>query len=118
MDRHTIDEMLDVLKPVLRSRSRAKKRLERYWSDKIAILWTTEDIHRAANERELALTEQEARGLLRDLFDHHNAQYGLKWEDITTLLEDRVLGRNLSKREIDRFVHRDIITINTRSRAR
>ena len=84
--------------------------LECYWSDKIAIVWTTEQVHRAANEIEMALTEQEAKRVLEVMFNRHDPQYGLKWEDITNHIQDRVLGRKLSKRELSRFIHKDILT--------
>lgn len=45
--------------------------LEKYWSDKIALVWTMNDIHKAANERGLALTKQEAKALLDDLAKHY-----------------------------------------------
>jgi hypothetical protein len=108
---HHIEEMLRKLRPALKTRNKAKHILERYWSDKIAIVWDTEDVFRAANEREVALTKKEAIKLLNELHDHHNAQCGLKWEDLTTTIKDQVLGRKLTKREIKRFVEQDIITI-------
>jgi hypothetical protein len=40
------------------------------------------------------------------------AQYGIRWEDLTTHIEDRVLGRKLTKAEVRQFVERDIITIH------
>ena len=86
--------------------------LECYWSDKIAIVWTTEQVHRAANEIEMALTEQEAKRVLEVMFNRHDPQYGLKWEDITNHIQDRVLGRKLSKRELNRFIQHDNLTIN------
>jgi len=111
MHPHTIEEMLDALRSVLKDRARARRRLEKLWSNQVAIVWNVADVHRAANERALALTDTEARQVLRYLFEHHNAQYGLKWQDLTERIEDRVLGRKLTKHELHRFVHKDIITI-------
>jgi hypothetical protein len=108
---HLIDEMLTALRPVLKSRTGAKKILERYWRNKIAIVWDGEDVHRAANERELALTEKEAREILAALYQSHNAQFGIKWEDIYDLIEEKCVGRKLTKPELKRFVERDIITV-------
>lgn len=106
-----IEEMLRKLRPVLKSRNKAKRILETYWSDKIAIVWEVEDVFRAANECEVALAKKEAIKLLQELHGHYNAQYGLRWEDLTTSIQDQVLGRKLTKLEIKRFVERDIITI-------
>ena len=66
---------------------------------------------RRANERDVALTNDEAIDVLQTLLNQHNAQYGIKWEDLTTHIEDRVLGRKLTRAEIKRFVERDILTV-------
>jgi hypothetical protein len=117
MNQQHIDGMLNALRPVIRNQARARKRLERYWSDKIAIVWTIEQIHRAANERELALTNAEALQVLKHLRDLHNPQYGIKWSDIPDFIHEYVLGRKLTKRQLHNFVHRDILTIhNPKSR--
>ncbi len=113
MEKIYIEEMLRALRPVLKNKAKARQILEKYWSAKcMAIVWTVEQVHRAANEKELALTENEAVKVLRHLFTNHNNQEGLKWQDITDYIEDQVLGRAMSKREIHQFVHNDIITIN------
>jgi hypothetical protein len=111
MHEHHIDDMVRKLGPVLKDKDKALKILTRYWRNKIALVWDTEDVHRAANEREVALTEKEAIQVLETLHRQHNAQCGLKWEDITTHIEGHVLGRKLTKREVERFVNRDILTI-------
>jgi hypothetical protein len=112
MHHFIIQSMVRALKPVLRDKARADRILEHFWRDKMALVWDTEDIHRAANEIEVALTEKEARELLRDLHEHHNKQYGLQWKDVTDRIRDDVLGRAMTKREVSRFVHKDILTIN------
>jgi len=111
MHEHHIDDMVRRLKPVLRDPQKAKVILQRYWRTRMALVWMVEDVHRAANEREVALTEKEAIQVLETLHRQHNAQYGIKWEDLTTHIEDRVLGRKMTKREVARFVKRDILTI-------
>jgi hypothetical protein len=105
-------ELLKAILQVIESRQKAERIIKRYFRDKITIVWKTEDVHRAANERDVALTEKEAVQVLQDLHWNHNKQCGLKWEDITTHIEDHVLGRKLTKREVDQFVRRDILTIN------
>jgi hypothetical protein len=82
MHEHNIVEMLSILAPTLKSKRKAEALLRGYWSDKMAIVWSTEDVHRAANERETVLTKGEARSILTDLHQHHNAQYGLQWKDV------------------------------------
>ena len=110
---YLIDEILKALQPVFTDRARAKKILERYWRDKIAIVWDVGDVHRAANERELALTEKEAREILAALYQSHNAQHGIKWKDIYGLIEEKCVGRKLTKSELSQFVNKDILTVNS-----
>ena len=106
-----LEEMLLALKPVLKDKARAEKILNRYWQDKMALVWTVQDAHRAANEIEYALTETEARELLQDVHEHHNPQYGLQWKDLTDRIREDVLGRRMTEREVNRFVKKDILTI-------
>jgi hypothetical protein len=111
MNSHIIEEMLDALSPALTSRKRAHTMLREFWSDKMALVWTTQDIHRAANERETVLTEEEARTALADLHRHHDKQLGIRWQDIVEWIEQSGLGRDITKRELSRFIHHDIRTI-------
>jgi hypothetical protein len=111
MHQQYIEDMVQRLTPVLKDKAKAEQILERYWSDKMAIVWEARDIHRAANELELALTNKEAITILKNLHDQHNAQLGLKWKDITTHIEAYVLGRKLTKREVKQFVQHDRLTI-------
>jgi len=104
-------ELFQAIVQVIKNRRKAERIIQRYFCDKIIIVWKTKDVHRAANELEVALTESEAMTVLETLHYQHNPQYGLRWEDLTTHIEDQVLGRKLNKREIKRFVERDIITI-------
>ena len=112
MQETIINDMVGRLKPVLKDASKAKSILQRYWRTRMALVWMLADVHRAANEREVALTNREAINVLQKLFHQHNPQYGIKWEDLTTHIEDHALGRKLTKAELHRFVHRDIISIN------
>ena len=111
MHHQYIEDMVRKLAPVLKDKAKAEQILERYWSDKIAIVWDTEDVYRAANEREVALTNKEAITILKNLHEHHNPQLGLKWEDITAHIKAYVLGRKLTKREVNQFVQHDKLTI-------
>jgi len=69
------------------------------------------DVHRAANEREVTLTNHEPIEVLDTLHRQHNKQYGIKWEDLTTHIEDNLLGRKLTKAEMKGFVHQDRLTV-------
>jgi hypothetical protein len=111
MHEHYINDMIQRLKPVLKDPTKAKAILQRYWRAKMALVWEIEDVHRAANEREVALTKSEAIDVLETLHDQHNAQYGIRWDDLHTHIQDHVLGRKLTKKELKRFVEKDIITV-------
>jgi hypothetical protein len=106
-----IKDMVRRLSPILKDKSEAERILKNCWRTKMALVWTVDDVYRAANEREVALTRKEAIHLLQELHQHHNPQSGIKWEDITNIIQDRVLGRKLNQREVLKFVHRDELTI-------
>jgi hypothetical protein len=111
MHAHHIEDIIRKLRPVLKDTAKAKAILQRYWRTRMALVWEIEDVHRAANECEVALTDKEAIEVLQKLHSQHNKQYGIKWEDLTTHIQDQVLGRKLTKREVLRFVARDILTV-------
>jgi hypothetical protein len=112
MDTQHIDGMVRRLGPVLKDKSKAERILKKYWRDKMALVWSVQDVYRAANEREVAMTNEEAMKILQTLLNQHNKQYGIKWEDLVYHIEDQVLGRKLTKQEFKRFINRDNITIN------
>jgi hypothetical protein len=111
MHENILEELTQKLKAALKDNPKAVNILKRYMQDKIAIVWKTEDVHRAANELRLALTEKEAMTVLETLHRQHNPQLGLRWEDITGHIEAYVLGRKLTRREVRRFVKDDQLTI-------
>ena len=62
----------------------------------MALVWDVQDVHTAANEREVALTNREAIKVLQELHHYHNKQYGLQWKDVTSYIEEYALGRKLA----------------------
>ena len=60
----------------------------------------------------MALTNQEAIKILQELHHYHNKQCVIKWVDVTAYIEEYVLGRKLTRRELKRFVEKNILTIN------
>jgi hypothetical protein len=111
-----ITELLTQLRPALKSVAKAEHLLTEYWADKIALLWTTKEVHRAANEAKTVLTEEQARTILRSLHDNYHAQYGLEWRDVSEAIQQSGLGRDISKRELHRFIHRDVLAIDPPTR--
>ena len=118
MHHYIIETMVKALKPVLKHPAKAKQILDRFWSDKMALVWDVQDVHTAANEREVALTNQEAIKVLQELHHYHNKQLGLRWEDVTSYVEEYALGRKLTKVELKRFVEKNLLTINRKDRKR
>ena len=106
MHDYIIETMVRTLKPALKSPTRAKHILDQFWSDKMALVWDVQDVHTAANEREVALTKQEAIKVLQELHHYHNKQCGIKWEDLTSYIEENCLGRKLTKVELKQFVEK------------
>ncbi len=116
MHNYIIQAMVKALKPTLKNPAKAKLILDRFWSDKMALVWDTEDVHTAANEREVALTNQEAIKVLQEMHHYHNKQYGLQWKDVTSYIEEYALGRKLTRAELKRFVEKNVITIDRKRR--
>ncbi len=104
--------MLRALRPALSDWAKAEQILNRFWRGKIALVWTVQDIHTAANEREVALTNEQAIEVLQELHHSHNKQHGLKWEDLTDYIKEHALGRKLRKTEVKRFVEKNLRTID------
>jgi hypothetical protein len=112
MHHYIIEAMVKALKPTLKNPTKAKQILERFWTDKMALVWDVRDVHTAANEREVALTNREAIKVLAELHHYHNKQTGLQWKDVTCYIEECALGRKLTKAEHKRFVEKNFLTIN------
>jgi len=112
MHHYVIKSMVSALKPVVKNPKRAEQIMENFWKDKIALVWDTEDVFTAANEREMALTKLEAITILQDLFKHYDRQLGLRWSDLTSYIEEYGLGRQLTKKELKKFVEQNLLTIN------
>jgi hypothetical protein len=47
MNQEIIKAIVQTLKPVLKDPKRAEQILDRYWRDKIAIVWESRDVHTA-----------------------------------------------------------------------
>ena len=111
MHDHFIDQMVRKLTPSLKDPDQARKILNRFWTTKMALVWGVEDIHRAANERKRVLTDTEAAQILQILLHQHNKQLGIRWSDLWAHLDLYAPGRKMSGTELNRFVSKDILTI-------
>src|ERR1017187_4545720 len=97
MHNYIIEAMVEALKPKLKNPTKAKQILDRFWSDKMALVWDVQDVHTAANDREVALTSKEAMKVLQKMHHYHDKQLGLRWKDVTCYIEEYALGRKLTK---------------------
>ncbi len=104
--------LLHALQPALKSQKRAKELLERFWQDKQAIIWTTTQVHRAANENKTVLTEVDAQTILGDFISNHHHQYGLCFSDLVKAIEESGLGRKILAEETRNLVLRSILTVD------
>ena len=112
MSLNLIDALLLQLKPANKSQRQVRPLLEQFWSDKIALLWTSNHVHRAANEQKTVLTEAQARKILNELHAHYDMQYGLAWENVAENIRDSGLGRDINKRELERFINQDVVVVD------
>ena len=67
--------------------------LSQYWVDKVAVVWTTEDVHSVQddfdeNEQTSSLSEEQAQSILQKAFDKHDAEQGITWEDLRYYSEE------------------------------
>ena len=112
MHDYLIQAMVKALRPALKDPVKAEQLLARFWTNRMALVWDVRDIHTAANEQEVALTNREAIQVLQELHHYHNKQAGIKWEDLTCYIEEHVMGRKLTKAELKRFVEKNLLTID------
>lgn len=66
----------------------AKKVLEDYWSDKVAVVWEIDDILWKAQEDGKLVTEEEAKDVLNRMLNKHDATIGINWDTIGFYIED------------------------------
>ena len=115
----TITEMLDEIGPLIRNRWLIHAVLTKYWANKFAIIWETNDLHRLANEQSLAITENQAVTILQQAAEFYSSEKGLRRSDLAQMIKQAGIGRALTKREVAKFDARDEIVMNIpRSRSR
>jgi len=78
--------------------------LEKYWADKIAVVWAIEDIfyivdrlnenHIEKNEPIIELTDEEAKEILNIALEDMDCEYGITWETLEDLLETFLYKRS------------------------
>ena len=61
--------------------------LSQYWANKVAVVWTTEDVHSVQddfdeNEQTSSLSEEQAQSILHKALDKHDTSEGITWESL------------------------------------
>ena len=61
--------------------------LAAYWADKVAVVWTTEDVHSVQDDfgedvGSSSLSNEQAQNILQKAFDKHDASEGITWESL------------------------------------
>ncbi len=61
--------------------------LSQYWVDKVAVVWTTDDVHSIQDDFDedtetSSLSEEQAQGILQRAFDKHDVNIGITWESL------------------------------------
>ena len=61
--------------------------LQKYWEDKVAVVWTSVDVHAAQDDFDedtetSSLSEEQAESILQRAFDKHDASEGITWESL------------------------------------
>ena len=62
--------------------------LSRYWQDKIAHVWSVEDVYECAHRAEQPVTREGAITLLGEVFNCLDSDHGISWTNIEAALED------------------------------
>lgn len=61
--------------------------LSQYWADKVAVVWTTDDVHSVQDDFDedtgsSSLPEEQAINVLQEAFNSHDADNGITWESL------------------------------------
>lgn len=98
-----IEEMADNVMEKLNlldvsNREKILSGLQEYWNDKVAMIWTIYDIQEyAMRNDDLEISDEDARNILNDIFDNHDAEYGINWITIDCYISDFMEERNLTQ---------------------
>ena len=89
MDLHHIQDMATSLVEagLATDQKQVELVLQKYWEDKVAVVWTTEDVHAAQDDFDedvcsSSITEEQAESILQKAFDKHDAKVGITWESL------------------------------------
>ncbi len=89
MDLHHIQDMATSLVEagLTTDQKQVELILSQYWTDKVAVVWTSEDVHSVQDDFDedvcsSSITEEQAESILQRAFDKHDASVGITWESL------------------------------------
>jgi hypothetical protein len=89
MHGYMLEEMADALSNELQvPNHEALAVLSRYWEDKIAHVWSVEDVYKCAHRAEKPITREGAIEVLERVFDKTDSEMGIGWINIDVFLND------------------------------
>jgi len=95
MDQYHTQEMVRSLVEagLVQNSQAAESVLSQYWTDKVAVVWTTEDVHAVQDNFDedtetSSLSEEQAQSILQKAFDKHDANVGITWESLRHYSEE------------------------------
>ena len=61
--------------------------LQKYWEDKVAVVWTSVDVHAVQDDFDednetSSLSDEQAQSVLQRAFDKHDANEGITWASL------------------------------------
>jgi hypothetical protein len=62
--------------------------LNKYWNNKIAVVWDSSDVIEFSKDSNIELTEENAISILYSILDNHDAEYGITWSLIQSHIDD------------------------------
>ena len=86
MYNHQLKDMVNLLlkKKVIKpeQENKALEILRKYWEDRIAITWATEDVIYRAKMLKKRVSKSHARGILHAMLRNHDCGLGITWDTI------------------------------------
>jgi ClpP class serine protease len=74
----------------------AENSLKEYWENKIAITWSVEDIMDRARDISISITEDQAKEILQQVLNRHDASIGVNWDVFDDYIIDAGLDLSYS----------------------
>ena len=83
---HHLKDMVELLtkKKVIKAdqQDQAIKVCQKYWEDKIAVVWGAEDVIDRAKEQGKRVSKERACEILQEMLDEHDCNNGITWNTI------------------------------------